>query len=376
MICREIEDQLPLYLEDLLAPKEKGLLEEHLSVCPFCRQRLADSKKTEEILKDLEEVEAPPFFEERIMARVREEAGEKKSFLQKLFFPIRIKVPIQALTTVLIAVLAVYLYQQNEPEIKPNLIPPPPYQEPAKGSGPTDFSPAPQPPKVVLPARPAPEKDLIKKEPEAFAPAPPAADIREGTRKEKATGPLEEEKPAIEKPGGPIRAMKDKEDVSPRLSAFTRGSERGEKQEAGSGFETSSLERKGERVLAQKKALAREEKAGRSSSPVLSKGEGTRNDRPGTVEVIVLARQMEQAVREIEERLIRIGARVIEQKHLAGKAFLKTEIAVPQIGILLDTLEGMGKVIFNQKTLEGQEGQVILTIQILTYPNPDQPEPK
>jgi hypothetical protein len=128
--------------------------------------------------------------------------------------------------------------------------------------------------------------------------------------------------------------------------------------------------------LAQKKALAREEKAGRSSSPVLSKGEGIRNDRPGTVEVIVLARQMEQAVREIEERLIRIGARVIEQKHLAGKAFLKTEIAVPQIGILLDTLEGMGKVIFNQKTLEGQEGQVILTIQILTYPNPDQPEPK
>ena len=59
----------------------------------------------------LEEVEPPPFFEQRIMSRVREEAGRKQGILRRLFYPLHIKVPIQALATILVAVLAFYVYQ-------------------------------------------------------------------------------------------------------------------------------------------------------------------------------------------------------------------------------------------------------------------------
>ncbi len=69
-------------------------------------------------MQGLEEVEPPPFFEQRIMSRVREEAGQKQGILRKLFYPLHIKIPIQALATLLVAVLAFYVYQKGEPEMK------------------------------------------------------------------------------------------------------------------------------------------------------------------------------------------------------------------------------------------------------------------
>jgi hypothetical protein len=200
-----------------------------------------------------------------------------------------------------------------------------------------------------------------------FAPAPPTPDIRDSARKDNATGPIEEQKPAIEKYGTSIRAKKDKEEFSNRLSAFNRGSERMEKQEAGSSLETSRLERKGERVLAPKKAIVREEKLGLSSSPAPSKLEKAGIETRTPLEMIILAKEMDQAVGEIEKRLQRTGARIIENRPSEGKIFLKTEIAAPQIDLFLENLGVIGKIIFNQKTLEGREGKVILNIQILTY---------
>ena len=51
------------------------------------------------------------------MAKVREEA-EKKSFVQKLFYPLQIKIPVQIFATVCIAVLAVYIYRSGEDRMK------------------------------------------------------------------------------------------------------------------------------------------------------------------------------------------------------------------------------------------------------------------
>jgi hypothetical protein len=62
-------------------------------------------------------MEEPPWFQQKIMARVREEAG-KKSFAQKWFYPIRIKIPIQIMATIVIAGLAVYIYQSGDEQVK------------------------------------------------------------------------------------------------------------------------------------------------------------------------------------------------------------------------------------------------------------------
>jgi hypothetical protein len=51
------------------------------------------------------------------MARVREEAG-KKSLVQKLFYPLQIKIPVQIFATVFIAVIAVYIYRAGGNQMK------------------------------------------------------------------------------------------------------------------------------------------------------------------------------------------------------------------------------------------------------------------
>jgi hypothetical protein len=50
------------------------------------------------------------------MARIREEA-EKPRLWQRLFLPIRVKIPIHAMALLLVAGFAVYLYQANRPTI-------------------------------------------------------------------------------------------------------------------------------------------------------------------------------------------------------------------------------------------------------------------
>jgi hypothetical protein len=52
------------------------------------------------------------------MARVREEAESRKGILERLFYPFHIKIPIEALATCLVVVLAVYMYKTTGHEMK------------------------------------------------------------------------------------------------------------------------------------------------------------------------------------------------------------------------------------------------------------------
>lgn len=115
--CKEIEKNLPLYLDNLLSGEDKLALEEHLKSCPECAKNLTQLKKAGNLVSHLKEVEPPPWFKQKIMARVRDEA-ENKSFVQKWFYPLRIKIPVQIFATVFIAVLAVYIYRAGQEQMK------------------------------------------------------------------------------------------------------------------------------------------------------------------------------------------------------------------------------------------------------------------
>ena len=115
--CKEIENNLSLYLDDSLSDADKQAVEEHLKSCPRCTKALVQLSKTHTLVNNLAEVEPPAWFKQKIMAKVREKA-EKKSFVQKLFYPLRIKIPVQILATVFIAVLAVYIYRAGEEQMK------------------------------------------------------------------------------------------------------------------------------------------------------------------------------------------------------------------------------------------------------------------
>ena len=118
MKCRDIQKELAAYLEGIISPKEKEGVENHLSSCQMCRKVFEELKRTEALVKGLEQVEPPPWFTQKIMSRVRAQQESKKNIIQRLFYPLHIKVPIEAFATVLIAVAAVYLFKANEPEMK------------------------------------------------------------------------------------------------------------------------------------------------------------------------------------------------------------------------------------------------------------------
>jgi hypothetical protein len=115
--CKDTENNLPLYLDDFLSGEEKRAVEEHLRLCPKCAKVIAQLQKTGKLVDGLGEVEPPPWFKQKIMAKVRQEA-EKKSFAPKWFYPMRIKVPVQIFATVFIVVIAVYIYRAGDEQFK------------------------------------------------------------------------------------------------------------------------------------------------------------------------------------------------------------------------------------------------------------------
>jgi hypothetical protein len=117
--CKQIQEMLPAFSEGMLSPDEKGLLLEHLAKCRHCSAALEELKKTVQLVQGLDEVEPPPWFTLEIMSRVREEAEQKKRGLfARLFYPLHVKVPIQALASVLIVVMALYVYRSVDPQMK------------------------------------------------------------------------------------------------------------------------------------------------------------------------------------------------------------------------------------------------------------------
>ncbi len=235
MTCNEIKNLLPAYLEDLLSPEEKKSIESHLASCPLCTRSLADLKKAENLVKGLEEVEPPPFFEQRIMARVREEARQKKGILRKFFYPLHIKIPIQALATLLVAVLAFYVYQKNEPEMK-HLTPfPLPLTESGKGQISSESPKVLPAPSAILPGRRAPAGDL-NKDRQRFA-ASPFENKGKADRAKDLPAPIPEGSPSVVEPGSPIMAAREKEVPPVIAEGSSKSQDRAGKQEAGKSLE-------------------------------------------------------------------------------------------------------------------------------------------
>ncbi len=125
MECKDIREKLGAYLEEVVPPEERRIIEDHLNSCPKCAKNLADLKKAGELVKNLAEVEPPAWLTQKIMSRVRKESEKRKGIWPKLFYPLHIKVPIQALATVFIAVIAVYVFRVVEPERKLGHLPAP-----------------------------------------------------------------------------------------------------------------------------------------------------------------------------------------------------------------------------------------------------------
>ena len=117
MECKGIRERLSAYLEGAASLEEKSLIEHHLSSCQACGAVLEDLKKAAALVKGLEEVEPPAWMTQRVMSRIRAEEAAKKGLFRRLFYPLHVKIPIEAVATVLIAVAALYVFRSVEPKM-------------------------------------------------------------------------------------------------------------------------------------------------------------------------------------------------------------------------------------------------------------------
>lgn len=117
MRCEEIQNQLSAYLEDELEPAQRHNIEAHVEECVRCRQELALLRRTVSALQALEEIEVPPRLTAAIQTGVSTRGRSRwRNVASRLFFPIHIKIPLEAMALLLISLGVVYLYR-SAPEL-------------------------------------------------------------------------------------------------------------------------------------------------------------------------------------------------------------------------------------------------------------------
>jgi hypothetical protein len=114
----EIQRRLPAYSGGDLEPAEHQLVEQHLADCPACRAELADLLTALDLIRSTPEVNPPPWMTARIMARIREQQTEKRSWLQRIFLPLHIKLPIEALALLLVCISGYYISRSVESDLR------------------------------------------------------------------------------------------------------------------------------------------------------------------------------------------------------------------------------------------------------------------
>jgi len=349
MTCKEIEDLLPGMIDGALPETEKKRIEAHLETCASCRKTFAELRMSDERVKSLEEVEPPPWLKTRVMARVREEAGQKEGFLKKFFYPLHIKVPIQALATVLIAVVAWNVYKTGEPEFRqmapplttvrevPQVLAPP---GPAAGPAKRDESPAAREKKAFAPP-PAPGQE----------PAPQrAATVREETT-------ADAEKP-LERLGAAKRAAEPPKDEDAR-----RGTGAARSEEADRVLEARALDQKQKAMKAPVGAVAKEagkQEAQPAASPMLSAAVPSRPD----LEITLRARGVEAAANEVETILKQDSAQAVERQAREGRVILTARIKAERLEALRERFKSLGPVQERVHIAPRPEGYLTIRIEI------------
>jgi hypothetical protein len=112
MNCQEVQEYLSEFLDESLDVERSQTVSDHLAACSLCSEEMASLAECQRLVSGLPAVEPPTGFATRVMVHVRD-AARKPSLWDRLFSPLRIKIPLQATAVILIAVLAAYIYQQE-----------------------------------------------------------------------------------------------------------------------------------------------------------------------------------------------------------------------------------------------------------------------
>ena len=342
MKCRDIEKKFSAYLEGVVSSEEKKGLENHLSSCQSCRKTFEELKKTVALVKGLEQVEPPPWFTEKTMSRVRTEQGSKKNIIERLFYPLHIKVPLGAFATILIAVAAVYLFRANEPEMKRIHVPAATEEAVSKDEA------------TKQPAEPQGDTTIAKNRVDLEGvPQPQKQKSAPRDKNQQLPAPS-----ASETPSRPVLEMKKEvpEEPSGSSEPTTQHTQAYRQPPAPAGTASAP------------KAPAKGEKMGpRTSSTRVQVG--TLNEkRLEVLDVSLHVRDAKAVKEDVENLLGQLGAQNIRRESLQSTEILTAELQVEKTEELLKKLKLLGEVKEKDLLQELPKGTIETRIEIMSLP--------
>ncbi len=110
MECRDIHDRLYDYAARLLGPGESSAVESHCKNCRDCREELKEIRGYMKAMSNMPAVKAP----DRFLSSVKERMEEKNTLdklIRFLFYPLKLKIPLEAAGVIGIAVIVLVLYK-------------------------------------------------------------------------------------------------------------------------------------------------------------------------------------------------------------------------------------------------------------------------
>ena len=344
----EIRRRLSDYLDNAVSATEKSEIEAHLAVCGNCRGALADLERTIAHMKSLPEVEPPPWLTAKIMARVKVVAEPRPALWKRLFLPLSVKLPLEAVALVFLCVTGYYLARTTAPQVpltdtptisredapKPSAVPAPTQQPFAPSAGsppspPTAPSAASGAPAVAPP--PAAERDGYVPPPPAAAPlapqppapaySPPLPGSGPATQRSKTVAPRAE----TMKGGAPSQEsgmMEVRKGARKEMKAF---GDLGQRDGASARLPSETMER--------------------SPSPAASarlRQEPVGAGRGGPVDISLQVDDPAGTVGEIEETVVRARGRIVRRTYGDTTHELLARIEARDILALVARLERVG----------------------------------
>ena len=112
MECAKIKELLSEYIDNVLDAKAKAAVEEHLKSCSDCSKELASLKAYISDMGILKDAKAPDGFLKSVHERI-DRRFEFEKIMRKIFVPIHIKVPIEALAVAASVMLILIVYRSG-----------------------------------------------------------------------------------------------------------------------------------------------------------------------------------------------------------------------------------------------------------------------
>jgi hypothetical protein len=116
MTCDDTRELFTDWTDETLTTEDRVRVQAHLAQCADCRKELERFTDTIALLHRMERPRAPVGFVDRVLA-VAQPAPWYRRFLQRFFLPLSVKLPAEAAALLLVAGLAVYVFQQS-PELQ------------------------------------------------------------------------------------------------------------------------------------------------------------------------------------------------------------------------------------------------------------------